>query len=188
MKIAAEFVSANVENSDPDGLQIIRPNPDTALRSGPRPEMLVATNMESELRIAVGRIVGWLQRGFRPSEIAVLYRANIKGWVGTLASLISQKASVYWPHSNSDKFSDPSGVCVGTIHSAKGLQWRAVLVVRTDMMPFIPESSPDTEEQERLERGLMYVAMTRAEEMLAFTRSSSNGFASRIQQLLDRTL
>ena len=32
----------------------------------------------------------------------------------------------------------------------------------------------------------MYVAMTRAEEILAFTRSTLNGFASRIQQLLDQ--
>jgi len=71
------------------------------------------------------------------------------------------------------------------MHSAKGLQWRAVLVMRCDMMPFMPESDLDTAEQERLERGLMYVAMTRAEELLAFTRSSSNGFASRIPQLLD---
>src|SRR5262249_8252533 len=38
---------------------------------------------------------------------------------------------------------------------------------------------------ERLERGLMYVAMTRAGEMLAFTRSTLNGFASQIQQLID---
>jgi ATP-dependent exoDNAse (exonuclease V) beta subunit len=45
--------------------------------------------------------------------------------------------------------------------------------------------SVDRAEQERLERGLMYVAMTRAEEKLAFTRSTLNGFASRIQQLLD---
>jgi superfamily I DNA/RNA helicase len=71
------------------------------------------------------------------------------------------------------------------MHSAKGLQWRAVLVVRCDMMPFMPEPSIDRAEQERLERGLMYVAMTRAEEMLAFTRSSLDGFASQIQQLLD---
>jgi hypothetical protein len=34
-------------------------------------------------------------------------------------------------------------------------------------------------------RGLTYVAMTRAEEVLAFTRSTLNGFASRIQQFLD---
>jgi len=71
------------------------------------------------------------------------------------------------------------------MHSAKGLQWRAVLVVRTDMMPFVPDANVDRVEQERLERGLMYVAMTRAEEMLTFTRSTLNGFASEIQQLVD---
>ena len=60
-----------------------------------------------------------------------------------------------------------------------------MLVMRCDMMPFLPASNVDRAEQERLERGLMYVAMTRAEEILAFTRSTSNGFASRIQQLLD---
>ena len=54
-----------------------------------------------------------------------------------------------------------------------------------DMMPFLAGPSVDRAEQECLERGLMYVAMTRAEEILAFTRSTLNGFASRIQQLLD---
>ena len=58
--------------------------------------------------------------------------------------------------------------------------------MRCDMMPFMAGPSVDRAEQERLERGLMYVAMTRAEEILAFTRSTLNGFASRIQQLLDQ--
>ena len=58
--------------------------------------------------------------------------------------------------------------------------------MRCDMMPFLAGPNADRAEQARLERGLMYVAMTRAEEMLAFTRSSLNGFASRIQQLLDQ--
>jgi len=53
-------------------------------------------------------------------------------------------------------------------------------------MPFLPKVNVHGAEQERLERGLMYVTMTRAEEMLAFTRSTVNGFASRIQQLLDQ--
>ena len=57
--------------------------------------------------------------------------------------------------------------------------------MRCDMMPFLAGPSVDRAEQERLERGLMYVAMIRAEEILAFTRSTSNGFASRMQQLLD---
>jgi superfamily I DNA/RNA helicase len=74
------------------------------------------------------------------------------------------------------------------MHSAKGLQWRAVLVMRCDMMPFMPDLAVDRVEQERFERGLMYVAMTRAEEMLAFTRSTLNGFADQIQRLIDQQI
>jgi superfamily I DNA/RNA helicase len=147
--------------------------------------MLTGPSPEVELQIAVKKILAWVQIGLKPSEIAVLYRANTQGWVKHLASLISQQTPVYWPQEGNGSFSDPSGVCVRTMHSAKGLQWRAVLVARCDMMPFMPEPNIDRVEQERLERGLMYVAMTRAEEMLAFTRSSLNGFASHIQQLLD---
>jgi superfamily I DNA/RNA helicase len=58
--------------------------------------------------------------------------------------------------------------------------------MRCDMMPLLAGPSVDRAEQERLERGLMYVAMTRAEEILAFTRSTKNGFASRIQELLEK--
>ncbi|MBO0754578.1 MAG: ATP-binding domain-containing protein [Bradyrhizobiaceae bacterium] len=184
MKVAAEFVSRNGDEDHPDGLQTIRPNPDTARRSGPAPEMLTARNPEEEMLIAARKIVVWLEGGLKPSEIAVLYRANTGRWVSDLVSFISTKTRVHWW--DNAGFQDPFGVSVRTIHSAKGLQWPAVLVVRSDTMPFIPESDMDAVEQERLERGLMYVAMTRAEERLAFTRSTSNGFASQIQQLLDR--
>jgi hypothetical protein len=186
MKVAAEFVSTNGENKDPEaGLQLVRPNPDMALRSGPVPEMLTASTAEDELQGAATKILAWRERGLKPWQIAVLYRANTEGWVKHLASLISQETAVYWPHDTSGSFVDPSGVCVRTMHSSKGLQWRAVLVMRCDMMPFLAGPSVDRAERERLERGLMYVAMTRAEEILAFTRSTLNGFASRIQQLLD---
>jgi superfamily I DNA/RNA helicase len=101
--------------------------------------------------------------------------------VKDLAVLISTRAPVCWPN---EGFKDPSGVCVTTMHAAKGLQWRAVLVMRADTMPFMPGPDVNRDEQERLERGLMYVAMTRAEEMLVFARSTSNGFASQIEMLL----
>jgi superfamily I DNA/RNA helicase len=186
MKVAAEFVSPNGEQTDPQSrLQIVRPNPDIALRSGPPPEMLTASTAEGELQVAINKILAWREKGLKPSEIAVLYRANTERWVKHLASLISQHMTVYWPHNTGEKFADPSGVCIRTMHSAKGLQWRAVLVMRCDTMPFMAEPNVDRAEQERFERGLMYVAMTRAEEILAFTRSTLNGFASRIQQLLD---
>jgi superfamily I DNA/RNA helicase len=187
LKIAAEFVSVDVEPNDPESsLQIVRPDPNVALRSGPVPEMLAAPTVDRELRIAVEKILSWLENGLKPSEIAVLYRAR-GGWVKDLASLISQRTAVYWRNDQGEDFRDRSGVCLTTMHSAKGLQWRAVLVMRADMMPHFPNGDVDRVEQERLERGLMYVAMTRAEEMLAFTRSTLNGFASQIQQLLERS-
>jgi hypothetical protein len=187
MRVAAEFVSTNDEQNDPEsGLQIVRPNPNIALRSGPSPEMLTASTAEGELQVAVKNILAWREKGLKPSEIAVLYRANTDGWVKQLATALSKETAIYWPHDLSGHFVDPSGVCVRTMHSAKGLQWRAVLVMRCDMMPFLAGPNLGRAEQERLERGLMYVAVTRAEEMLAFTRSTSNGFAFRRQQLLEK--
>jgi hypothetical protein len=185
LKVAAAFVAADARPDDPESqLQIIRPDPDIALRSGPQPEMLAASSLDGEMRMAADRIGAWVAQGVKPAEIAVLYRANAnpRGWVKDLALLVSARAAVYCPN---EGFKGPSGVCVTTMHAAKGLQWRAVLVMRADTMPFMPDRDADKDEQERLERGLMYVAMTRAEEMLAFTRSTSNGFATQIERLLE---
>jgi hypothetical protein len=186
LQVAAAFVAAGDAPDDPEGRPpIIRPDPSIALRSGPPPEMLAAPALEGELRMAADKIGAWLAQGLRPADIAVLYRANAnpKDWVRDLALLVSRKTAVYWPAGG---FKDPAGVAIATMHSAKGLQWRAVLVMRADTMPFMPDPDADRDEQERLERGLMYVAMTRAEETLAFTRSTTNGFAMRIERLLER--
>jgi hypothetical protein len=184
LKIAAAFVATDDGADDPESrLQIIRPDPDVALRSGPFPEMLVASGVGGEIQSAADRIVAWLEQGVKPAEIAVLYRANAnpRGWVRDLALAVSRRAPVYFPN---EGFKDSTGVCMTTMHAAKGLQWRAVLVMRADTMPFMPDRDASRDEQERLERGLMYVAMTRAEEMLAFTRSTANGFAMQIEKLL----
>jgi hypothetical protein len=184
LKIAAAFVAADDGADDPEArLQIIRPDPAVALRSGPMPEMLASSSVDGEMQMAADKVVAWLEQGLRPDEIAVLYRANAnpRGWVRDLALAVSRRTAVYCPN---EGFKDSSGVCVTTMHSAKGLQWRAVLVMRADTTPFMPDRDASRDEQERLERGLMYVAMTRAEEMLAFTRSTTNGFASQIERLI----
>lgn len=184
VKIAAAFVDAGTAGGDPEArLQIIRPDPGAALRSGPSPEMLAATGIDDEIRLAVDRVVAWLEDGLKPSDIAVLFRANANpsGWVRDLAVQLSARTAVHWP---AEGFKDPAGVRITTMHAAKGLQWRAVVVMRADTVPFTPERDADPDEQERLERGLMYVAMTRAEERLAFTRSSRHGFAAEIERLL----
>ena len=185
LKVAAAFVEGDGAPDDPESrLQIIRPDPAIALRSGPLPEMVVASTVDDEMRMAADKVAAWLEQGLKPADIAVLYRANANptGWVSGLARLISGRTATYRP---SDGFKDPSGVRITTMHAAKGLQWRAVLVMRADTVPFTPDRDADKDEQERLERGLMYVAMTRAEDLLAFTRSTSNGFAAQIERLLE---
>jgi superfamily I DNA/RNA helicase len=115
---------------------------------------LTASTAESELQVALEKIRAWREEGFKPSEIAVLYRANTEGWGTHLASLIARQTAVYWPHDPNGNFFNPSGVCVRTMHAAKGLRWQAVLVMRSDMMPFLAGPNINRAEQERLERGL----------------------------------
>jgi superfamily I DNA/RNA helicase len=67
------------------------------------------------------------------------------------------------------------------MHSCKGLQWRAVLVLWADLLPYGRDP-----EQRKLERGLMYVAMTRAEDELVLTRSGYSPFTSEIEAALPR--
>src|SRR5262249_23853108 len=70
LKIAAEFVSVDVEPNDPESsLQIIRPDPNVALRSGAVPEMLVAPTEKGQLQIAAEKIDTWLKSGIKPSEV-----------------------------------------------------------------------------------------------------------------------
>jgi hypothetical protein len=105
MSIAAQFVATGDGHNDPEiGLQIIRPNPNVAQRSGPSPEMLNASALDIELQLAVRKILAWRAQGLRPSEIAVLYRANAQGWVRDLASLVSKQVPVYWQQGGGTPF------------------------------------------------------------------------------------
>src|SRR5262249_46770416 len=120
LKGAGNFVLPNGEQKGPPGPPVVKPNPYLAPRSRSRPEMLAASSAEGELEVAVKKVLAWREQGLKPSEIAVLYRANTEGGIKELASAISMHTAVYWPHDQSGNFVDPAGVCVRTMHSAKG--------------------------------------------------------------------
>ena len=58
------------------------------------------------------------------------------------------------------------GVTLSTVHAAKGREWRVVFVLRLNQGEFPLERAGCTEEEERR---LMYVAMTRAKDLLVMS-------------------
>ena len=87
----------------------------------------------------------------------------------TLADFLNQVTL----SSDTDEMDESSYVTLATIHSVKGLEFKAVFVVgmEENVMPVSRAALSDDELEE--ERRLLYVAITRAEERLYFTRSCS---------------
>ena len=64
----------------------------------------------------------------------------------------------------------PEGVTISTIHGAKGLEWKIVFVVGVEKGVFPMTGNPDELQDERR---LMYVATTRAKDMLLYYTTRS---------------
>ena len=83
LKVSTEFVATNGEQTDPEsGLQIVRPNPDFAPRSGPAPEMLTASTAEGELQGAVKKILAWREEDARRRKSLYCTARTRKGGLG----------------------------------------------------------------------------------------------------------
>jgi DNA helicase-2/ATP-dependent DNA helicase PcrA len=83
-----------------------------------------------------------------------------------------------------NKQEDTDGVVtLMTIHSAKGLEFRAVFVVGMEEELFPSTMALDNPMGIEEERRLCYVAMTRAEEVLVFTTSRSRFRYGKVEQM-----
>jgi DNA helicase-2/ATP-dependent DNA helicase PcrA len=83
-----------------------------------------------------------------------------------------------------NKQEDTDGVVtLMTIHSAKGLEFRAVFVVGMEEELFPSTMALDNPMGIEEERRLCYVAMTRAEEILVFTTSRSRFRYGKVEQM-----
>ena len=63
---------------------------------------------------------------------------------------------------------DVDGVCISTVHGAKGLEWDFVIILGCEHESY-PGKKAETLEDIESERRLMYVAVTRARDGLLFT-------------------
>jgi hypothetical protein len=129
---------------------------------GPVPELLIADDEITE-RAGVAAFLGrCIQADFTPNEIAVLVRGN--GQLGRARAAIA--AAGHDPR-------EEGSVKIATMHEAKGLEFRAVVVMACDddVLPdparlAVIGDPADLEAANETERHLLYVATTRARDRL----------------------
>ncbi len=146
-----------------------------SLLTGPSPELTGHPNREAENQAGVARIQSWLDDGLTSNDIGVFARTGNR--VTAFGRALSD-AKLSWRRL-SDK--EPSAdnrpaIHLGTMHRAKGLEFKAVLVLDASegRLPSThvlgQQNDPlDREGAQVREKCLLYVAMTRARDHLAIS-------------------
>lgn len=141
--------------------------------NGPVPEIYCYDDEYAEQQAVAAWVQARLLEGYRPHEIAILVRtgeqtARAGAAVGRTGAAFQQLDQQMLPVA--DK------IIIGTMHYAKGLEFRAVVVMACDedVLPLATRlaTASDSNEREEVldtERHLLYVACTRARDRLLVT-------------------
>jgi superfamily I DNA/RNA helicase len=148
-----------------------------SLMRGPAPTLRGYDSRKDELDAAVARIRCWLDQGLQPEAVAVF--ARTKAQLKAAGDALDQ-AGIRCGRLSDQTAAAIAGVQLGTMHRAKGLEFKAVLVLGC-AEGVVPNSAvfrsiddpQDREAAEARELRLLYVSMTRARDELAVTWSGS---------------
>lgn len=187
LKLASNFASQDTQFNE-DSFGIIPVDPYQAQRTGQKPVLVRCADHRDEcqkaLEIVKGLLAGRLPDGsaledVHPEEIGILYRkasASDKELLGDFIEEIRTCAPVVWINENYSSRAKviDEGVKVQTVDSAKGLQYRVVILLWPDA--FVPVRAGDLP----LENSRFYVALTRAEDFLFVTHSLENEYVNRM--------
>jgi superfamily I DNA/RNA helicase len=159
------------------------PTPD-CFRQGPRPSCVELASRNAECNKAVDLVHSWLKDGveirgqhvrLQPNEIAILY-PRLPSDASSLLQGLQKALSEFTSSCRLDEQEatlDDDGVRIVSIRKATGLQFRAVILLWADLLPsYRPESD---------ERTLFYLAMTRAEDVLAILHSGRSEYVDEIR-------
>lgn len=143
-----------------------------SLLRGPSPTFAEHLDRAAELADAVRWVKECRGRGLAPEDIAIFARTG-KRADETLARLSAEGIAAA---GLDDEHAMPGAVQVGTMHRAKGLEFKAVLVVDAGAealpSPGLLRAALDPQDRDNAlarERQLLYVAMTRARDLLRLT-------------------
>jgi len=192
LRLASLFSSPGTSN-DEDGLGSAVADPEACVRThGPDPVLLKRAGKKEEIERTI-RIVDELLDGIwfgqkigplKPEEIGILYpriRKEDRRFIEELRDGLlngRHNCPAVWLTEKSEsrrRIGEP-GVKILTAYGAKGLQFRAVILIFADECP---AHFADTEETD--ERRLFYVGLTRAEDYLAVSCSRHSKFVDEIK-------
>jgi len=147
-----------------------------SLLSGPTPEIVSAGTSQEESEKVAEWLSSLLKTGYGPGDIAIFGRSEAVLRDRAIPAVKQCGVSV---HNLKDDEIAPDGcVSIGTMHRAKGLEYKAVVVMGCEegLIPLRTvlrklEDPADREEFEEQERHLLYVASTRARERLLVSHS-----------------
>lgn len=157
---------------DVDGIEEDRKGT-VSIFNGPNPEVILHEKQDQEIETIAQKIASAVSEGFPPEEIGVFVRSNAE----LLRARNSVKKSGNTALELSDRVEDRTGrVAIGTMHLAKGLEFRMVIVIACDDQILPDQDRIDTvadevelDEVYETERHLFYVACTRAREKLVIS-------------------
>jgi mRNA-degrading endonuclease RelE of RelBE toxin-antitoxin system len=163
------------EPSDVDGNSEERRST-ISLFNGPVPKVTILDSIEKETEVVSDWLKAMLKEGLLPHEIAIFVRSAIEL---DRARAAAEAAGIPFKVLDDRVETAHGKASVATMHLAKGLEFRAVVVMACDD-EVVPQQKrietvaddSDLEEVYNTERHLLYVACTRARDHLLVTSAS----------------
>lgn len=144
--------------------------------NGPAPETHVFTTPADEIAAASAWITQAVSDGIAPSEVGVFVRSRAE--LPRARSAV-ESAGLHWTELSEQDRELTGTVAIGTMHLAKGLEFKAALVMACDdgVLPLQARLEAVADETElddvyETERHLLYVACTRARDRLMVSGAS----------------
>ena len=156
--------------------------PEYSLRRGEKPILHREGSIDDELRWVAAEIkLLKEEHGYQDRDFAVLYRWR-KPYKWRVKDIFTEAGITSSELTNDSMSYFGPGVKLTTFHSSKGLEFKVVFVVGVTDTLFVPKDDwnlkgEELQEYHNLERALLYVAMTRARDLLSL--SYSRGVKSR---------
>lgn len=169
-RFAKDYLKAETKNDEIP--QIV---PESARRHGPDPVVQIRQSQQDEIEYTARCLKALSKRGMPYSDMCILAR-TVRTGEQISVGLLKYGFPVNWLAGKKEKErynKAGNAVTVMTLHSSKGLEFPFVSIIGTNLMP-VASADPAAEAK------LLYVAMTRATEMLLITGHRRSGFLEKL--------